>query len=387
MTTVSQARARRRDRQVYLRSRPLLFGLLAATRGRPVRRLGRTLLVHDPEAYREALTRLPLDRTAAGTTGAAARSALGADRAGAGAGVGGVLFDQEGAGHRADRRDLAGSLSGAGVEDLRSLWRPLLVRRLAPLDRGGEVDLVDLARELSGSVVCALLGSDADPRAVAEAAAEAAAASVRSHLPGPRRPGAEAAAARATDRLRRLLGSEAEALAAMVAVAAVNTTVAALPRAVAWCADAGLWEQAADEALRPVLADELLRVTAASPLLPRVAAANGSVGGCPVRGGDRLLLVARHAAAAHRRDPDARRPAGPAVDRLVFGVGPHACPGARPARAQLIDVLGALAPYRPVVTRARVDRGAALPGWRVLTVRAGDRGAAGSGAGPARGRA
>ncbi|MGY4388835.1 cytochrome P450 [Streptomyces sp. TE12347] len=369
MTAVSQARARRRDRRVYLRSHPLLFGLLAATRGRPVRRLGRTLLVHGPQAYREALTRLPLDRTAAGTTGAAARSALGDGAAGAG----GVLFDQEGAGHRADRRGLAGSLGGAGVEDLRSLWRPLLVHGLAPLERGGEVDLVDLARELSGSVVCALLGSGADPRAVAEAAARAAAASVRSHLPGPRRPRAEAAAAHAADGLRRLLGPAGEALPAMVAVAAVNTTVAALPRAVAWCADAGLWEQAADKDLRPVLADELLRVTAASPLLPRVAAADGVVGGCPVRGGDRLLLVARHAAGAHRRDPDARRPAGPAVDRLVFGAGPHACPGARLARAQLADVLGALAPYRPVVTRARVDRGAALPAWRVLTVRAGDR--------------
>ncbi|GHI76988.1 cytochrome P450 [Streptomyces spororaveus] len=369
-SSVSQARARRRDRRVYLRSHPLLFGLLAATRGRPVRRLGRTLLVHGPEAYREALTRLPLDRTAAGTTGAAARAAL---RDG-GAGAGGVLFDQEGAGHRADRRNLAGSLGSAGVEDLRSLWRPLLVRRLAPLGRGGEVDLVDLARELSGSVVCALLGSGADPRAVAEAAAAAAAAAVRSHLPGPRRPRAEAAAARAADRLRLLLGASDGALPAMVAVAAVNTTVAALPRAVAWCADAGLWGQAADENLRPVLADELLRVTAASPLLPRVAAADGAVGGCPVRGGDRLLLVARHAAGAHRRDPDALRPAGPAVDRLVFGAGPHACPGARTARAQLADVLDTLAPYRPVVTRARVDRGAALPGWRVLTVRAGTRG-------------
>ncbi|MFB6561669.1 cytochrome P450 [Streptomyces sp. NPDC056400] len=373
MSTTSHARARRRDRRVYLRSHPVLFGLLAATRGRPVRRLGRTLLVHGPEAYREALTRLPLDRTAAGTTGAAARTAL---RDGEAGGVhGGVLFDQEGGGHRADRRGLVGSLGRAGVEDLRSLWRPLLVRRLAPLDRGGEVDLVDLARELSGSVVCALLGSGADPRAVAGAAAEAAAASVRSHLPGPRRPRAEAAAARAADRLRLLLGPSGEALPAMVAVAAVNTTVAALPRAVAWCADAGLWQQAADEALRPVLADELLRVTAASPLLPRVAAADGAVGGCPVRGGDRLLLVARHAAGAHRHDPDALRPAGAAVDRLVFGAGPHACPGARLARAQLADVLGALAPYRPVVTRARVDRGAALPGWRVLTVRAGGCGA------------
>ncbi|MEU9299629.1 cytochrome P450 [Streptomyces sp. NPDC048269] len=358
-----QARARRRDRRVYLGAHPLLFALLAATRGRPVRRLGRALLVHDADAYRQALTRLPLDRTAAGTTGGAARSAL---RGGTG-----VLFDQEGAGHRTGRRGLAGGLGADGVEELRSVWRPLLARRLAPLAHGAEVDLVGLAQELAGSVVCALLGSGADPRVLAEAAGEAAAASVRSHLPGPRRPGAEARAARCAERLRELLGPDDDALSAMVAVAAVNTTVAALPRAVAWCADADLWVQAADEALRPVLADELLRVTAASPLLPRVAAADGTVGGCPVRGGDRLLLVARHAAQAHRRDPDALRPTGPGTARLVFGAGPHACPGARLARVQLADVLGALAPYRPVVTRARVDRRAALPGWRSLTVRAG----------------
>ncbi|MGW9082310.1 cytochrome P450 [Streptomyces yangpuensis] len=399
MNSTSHARARRRDRRVYLGGHPLLFGLLAATRGRPVRRIGGTLLVHGAGAYREALTRLPLDRTAAGTTGGAARSAL--------AGDGGVLFDQEGGGHRAGRRDLAAGLGAAGVEELRARWQPLLAARLAPLAAGREVDLVELARDLSGTVVCALLGSGADPCEVARAAAEAAAASVRSHLPGPRRPRAEAAAVRAAARLRDLLappgapaggpvgpqdgsvasgaraGEAAEnggaadrpgpadgAPAAMLAVAAVNTTVAALPRAVAWCADAGLWDQATDEALRPALAAELLRVTAASPLLPRVAAADGTVGGCPVRGGDRLLLVARHAADAHRRDPDARRPAEPALSRLVFGVGAHACPGARLTSVQLADVLAALAPYRPVVTRARVDRGAALPGWRTLCVRA-----------------
>ena len=73
-----QIRARARDRRVYLGSHPVLLALLAATRHRPYLRLGGTILVHDRQAIVTALTRVPLDRTAAGTTGAAA----GADRHG-----------------------------------------------------------------------------------------------------------------------------------------------------------------------------------------------------------------------------------------------------------------------------------------------------------------
>ncbi|WP_101256835.1 cytochrome P450 [Streptomyces barkulensis] len=364
-TASSLRTARRRDRRVYTRSHPVLFALLAAARHRAVIRVGGAVLVHGTEPYRQALTRLPLDRTAAGTTGGAARELS----------YGGTLFDQEGAGHRAGRRALAEELGAAGVERLRPVWREILARRLAPLGAGRDVDLVPLAREVAGATVRALLHATGEPEDIAVAAAAAAAATVRDHLPGPRRPGSARAAAAAAARLEGLLapahGEAAEpALRAMLAVAAVNTTVAALPRAAAWCADAGLWEQAADDRLRPALVGELLRVTAPSPLLPRVAAADAELDGCPVRAGDRLILVARHAARAHDQPPDVHRPAPTALARLVFGTGPHTCPGARLARAQLDDTLASLAPHRPTVQRARVDRGAALPGWRSLTVRA-----------------
>ncbi|MCE7083336.1 cytochrome P450, partial [Streptomyces sp. ST2-7A] len=115
------------------------------------------------------------------------------------------------------------------------------------------------------------------------------------------------------------------------------------------------------------------RVVAPSPVLPRRAAAPGVVDGRPVPAGARLLLVVRHGALAHRRDIDPADPAPPATARLVFGAGPHACPGAALARALLEELLAELAPHRPVVTRARADRHAALPGWRSLVVRAGPR--------------
>ncbi|MGE7439440.1 cytochrome P450 [Kitasatospora sp. NPDC001175] len=343
------ALARRRDRQVYLRSHPALFALLAATRHRPVVRLGRTVLVHSPQAYREVLTRVPLDRTASGTTGGAAARLT----------DGGLLFDQEGAEHRATRRELAEHLSTQGVERLRPVWQAVLDHRLSRLHDGA--DLVPVVRELAGATAAALTGSTAAPLDLARAAADAASATAREHLPSllPRRRSPYAAL-----ELTRILP---DALDAMLVVAAVNTTVAALPRAAAWCADAGLWDEIS-AGPAPQLVGELLRLTAPSPILPRAAAPSArgtAVAGCPIRPGDRLVLVARHAAESHRDTP-----ADPAAAvQAVFGTGPHACPGARLARAQLADFLAALARHQPTVRRATVDRRAALPGYSSLLVR------------------
>ncbi|MEU1507480.1 cytochrome P450 [Kitasatospora sp. NPDC005748] len=345
--------ARRRDRRVYLRSHPVLFALLCLTRRRPVVRLGRTVLVHGTEAYREALTRVPLDRTAAGTTGGAAARLSG----------GGLLFDQEGARHRAARRAVAADLGTGALDRIRPHWQAVLAERVPELATGS-LELVTLAEELAGVTAAALTGSGADPRTLAQACAAAAAATARDHLPGPRLPGHRRAGATAAARAADLTALLPDPLDAMLTVAAVTTTVAALPRAAAWCADAGLWT-GVDAGTAPGLAAELLRLTAPSPLLPRVTAADATLAGCPLRAGDRLVLVARHAAGAHRTGPAP----GPAATQAVFGAGPHACPGAGLARALLTDVLLALAPHRPVVVRARVDRRSALPGYAELTVR------------------
>jgi cytochrome P450 len=333
----------------------------------------------------------------------------------------GALFDQHGDAHRQSRRDMAALLGAAGVERLRPVWTALLDKRLAALSAGQPVDLVQLAAEIAGSTAAALLSLNPDPPAppgltppgppnddppallsanrhgllggdppnddppallnanrhgllggnplaLAYAARAAGAAAARAHLPGPGRRRAGRRAEDASRRLVSMVGGANAGLNAVLTVAAVNTTVAALPRAAAWACWDGLWEYAAD----PALADELMRVLAPTPLLPRVAAGDGELDGgrCPVRGGDRLLLIARHAAGAHRRDPDPVRPAPVREALLVFGAGPHTCPGARLARAQLTDFLVALAPHRPVVVRARADRRSALPGWRTLVVRA-----------------
>lgn len=222
------SRARRRDRSVYLAAHPVLFALLALTRVRPVVRLGRTVVVNGTAQFREAAARVPLDRAAPGSTGGAARAALRGDG-------GGMLFDQDAREHRAARQALAGRLGAPGVAALRPVWTAVLERRLAPLACGGAVELVATVEELAGATVCALLGVDAGAREVALAAGQAAALAVRAELPGAGRDsGVEAV--RAAERLRRLLGAT-DALGAVLAVAAVNTTVAALPRAAAWCAD------------------------------------------------------------------------------------------------------------------------------------------------------
>ncbi|MBM6403009.1 hypothetical protein JQN72_01940 [Phycicoccus sp. CSK15P-2] len=349
---------------MYLASHPVLFALLALARHRPVVRLGRRVVVNDPDALRTVLTAVPLDRTSPLTTGGVVHSHGGRG-----------LFDEEGPAHRTARRELGARLDSRGVAALRPTWLPVLDDAAAALRRGDTVDVAALADTVSGRATAVLLGRpDLDAaacRALASAARDLAAVTVAAELPGVRRARRGAAEGHLAE-VFGLLGGPPDPLAATLAVAAVTTTRVGMPRAVAWCADAGLWDAAADPSRRDALVGELLRVTTPTPVLPRVPAEDAVVSGCPVARGRQLVLVARHAVGAHHRDPDPDAPAPAALAQLVFGAGPHACPGAALARAQLADVLAVLAPLRPVVVSARADRRAALPSWRELRVRAGE---------------
>lgn len=347
-------RARRRDRRVYWASHPFLFVGLAVIRRKTVLRIGSRVIVNRTEAMRQVLTDLPLDRVSNRTTGGVIRKND----------VTGALFDESGDDHRASRRAVASTLDAAGVSALRQVWTPVLDDAIARLRAGDTVDICEVSDAVAGRTTAAMLGLGLTPAQsldLARAARRTAASAAASEVPSMRR-------STYRDHIGEAFGDSVDPLGTMLSMAAVTTTHATLPRAVAWVADDGLWDAAADPVQRPVLVAELLRVLAPTPLLPRAVASPAEVGGCPVTPDDQILLMTRHAVDAHRRDPSVTDPAPRATSQMVFGVGRHACPGAALARAQLSDVLAVLAPLRPRVRSARADRHSALPAWRSLVV-------------------
>ena len=136
------------------------------------------MLVHGEQEFRAALTRVPLDRLAEGTTGGMARAA-GADS---------LLFDQEGTEHRQTRHSAAEGLGAAGVTQLRPLWMERLDEAAATLAAGDRLDAVELAEAISGATAAALLDLPIDPLTLARAARAAASEAAQQHLPGWHRP-------------------------------------------------------------------------------------------------------------------------------------------------------------------------------------------------------
>jgi cytochrome P450 len=92
--------------------------------------------------------------------------------------------------------------------------------------------------------------------------------------------------------------------------------------------------------LLPAAVDELLRLHTPNQGFARTARADAEIRGCPVRAGQQVALVLTSA----NRDEDAfDAPDAFRLDRetphLAFGHGPHKCPGAHAARAELRIVL------------------------------------------------
>lgn len=120
--------------------------------------------------------------------------------------------------------------------------------------------------------------------------------------------------------------------------------------------------------------DELLRIDDPFVSNRRVATTHDSVGGCPVHAGDRVLVDWTNANRDPRvfGDPDRYAPEDNAPHNLVYGAGPHICPG-RPLAAlelrvlfeELLDATTDLAPAEAVVP-VRAER--PLGGWSVSPV-------------------
>ncbi|WP_327651812.1 cytochrome P450 [Micromonospora aurantiaca] len=211
-----------------------------------------------------------------------------------------------------------------------------ILDRAATGDNGGDrVDVTgDLARRVPLVVLAERLGLADPAAAVAEVTAVAAAY----------HPGAEPAAVRRADRaVAALLAMSPPAPAEVTAnrlgllVQAADATAGLIVAAVrhGLAAPDGLGTDA--------LLAEVLRLDPPVRVTRRVAADPLSLGGQPVRAGERLLL--RFDAA--NRDPAAfpepdRFRAGRANAALTFGAGPRGCPGQRHALALAAGVVGVL---------------------------------------------
>ena len=95
-----------------------------------------------------------------------------------------------------------------------------------------------------------------------------------------------------------------------------------------------------DAALIPAAVEELLRLYTPNQGFARTARTQAEIRGCPIEAGEQVALVLT----AANRDPDVfDEPDEFRLDRpaphLAFGHGPHKCPGAHVARAELTIVL------------------------------------------------
>lgn len=108
----------------------------------------------------------------------------------------------------------------------------------------------------------------------------------------------------------------------------------------------------ASEAEVDAILEEFLRIDDPFVSNRRIATVETEISGCPVPAGQRVVLKWADANRDPRvfANPQAFDPHGNAEDNLVYGVGPHVCPGRPLARLELREL-----------TRALLDRGTLTP--------------------------
>lgn len=391
-------RAGLHEARMWLAVSPLGFLALRLAGRRRAVGLGRFgTLVNDPALGRRILVDAERFRTVGpGTHGELMTRAIGPD----------ALLNMDGEAHERLRRVLGPLFSPAASAALVEAAAAEPIASAADaLRRGDAVDLVRLARVVTGRTTFALLGAPPPPegdegylgsyalgeelvgmtvrairRGVRAGELERARGLVE-RLGAPGRAGWETGGG-TIGRLRDLgLGwEEARALVVVIVLAGTETVTSAAPRIAALLADHGRLDAlgGGDATAVEAAMEAGLRLTTPTEVIVRSAAVDAVLDGVRFRAGRRVFVSIygmTRWAGLYDGDPEGLRlgEAMPAEIRHAwFGAGPHFCLGAPIAREQLRRVLGMLAavPGLGIVDR-RPARGVLFPAYATLQVRAG----------------
>lgn len=390
-------RASLQESRVYMASHPLAFLVvrLIGKIGRSFRLPGIGTVVGSADLARAVLLDPRFSKSGPGSAGEIITQVMGPR----------AILNQDGEEHLAVRRALQGLFTPAFVNRfVAATAAPLAADAGARLERGEEVDLVRLARCMTGAAVMQMLGADPDVaseegylrmfergerliarfpigrrRVPADRLADAREdfLSLTDGAAGGYRSGDEDSI---VGRLRSL-GFDWEDARGMVAVmilAGTETVSTALPRMIAILVDHGSWPALARSPSRlDATIDECLRIIVPSPIMLRSAEEDVLLDGRRFRRGERVIIPTYNLARDGRHlpgdperfDPDRPMPAG--VRHLWFGHGPHFCLGYPLAKAELRTALEALLASAPemAITRRRAARRVLFPHYAHLVVR------------------